>query len=182
MWNLCRLIVKLTGPQFFFCNVANYLNASWDDLRIGWKQSILYTFPGYQISRMLQPFSEKSVRPTRGWGERRGTGSSQWTWKQNDVQWYPPYNHPVYSHFEKGCRKKCTQQSRKILWVVLSSLFFKEIWKNRMSPMDVRLRVLKESNKGRLDSYSVREQCIDHIPYYLLGLSLPHFFGKPVSK
>ena len=36
----------------------------------------------------------------------------------------------VYSYFEKGCRKNCTRQSRKALWVVLSSLFFKEIWKN----------------------------------------------------
>ena len=36
----------------------------------------------------------------------------------------------LYSYFEKGCRKKCTRQSRKALWVVLSSLFFKEIWKN----------------------------------------------------
>ena len=27
----------------------------------------------------------------------------------------------VYSYFEKGCRKKCTRQSRKVLWVVLSS-------------------------------------------------------------
>ena len=32
--------------------------------------------------------------------------------------------------FEKGCRIKCTRQPRKVLWVVLSSLFFKEIWKN----------------------------------------------------
>ena len=37
---------------------------------------------------------------------------------------------PVYSCFEKGCRKKCTRQSRKVLWVVFSSLFFKEISKN----------------------------------------------------
>ena len=36
----------------------------------------------------------------------------------------------TYSYFEKGCRKKCTQQSRKVLWVVLSSLLFKEVWKN----------------------------------------------------
>ena len=36
----------------------------------------------------------------------------------------------VYSYFEKGCRKKFTRQSRKALWVVLSSLFFREIWKN----------------------------------------------------
>ena len=34
----------------------------------------------------------------------------------------------AYSHFEKRCRKKCTRQSRQVeLWVVLSSLFFKEI-------------------------------------------------------
>ena len=33
----------------------------------------------------------------------------------------------VYSYFEKGCRKKCTRQPRKVLWVVLSALFFKEI-------------------------------------------------------
>ena len=40
------------------------------------------------------------------------------------------YDKNVYSYFEKGCRKKCTRQSRKVLWVVLSSLFFKEIWKD----------------------------------------------------
>ena len=37
---------------------------------------------------------------------------------------------PVYSYFKKGGRKKCTRQSRKVLWVILSSLFFKEISKN----------------------------------------------------
>ena len=30
-----------------------------------------------------------------------------------------------HGYFDKGCRKKCTRQSRKVLWVVLSSLFFK---------------------------------------------------------
>ena len=33
------------------------------------------------------------------------------------------------------------------------------------------LRVLKESDRSRFDSYSRQEQCIDHIPYYLSGLS-----------
>ena len=37
--------------------------------------------------------------------------------------------------------------------------------------MEMCLRVLKESNKSRFDSYSRQEQCIDHIPYYLSGLS-----------
>ena len=35
----------------------------------------------------------------------------------------------LYSHCLKG-RKKCTRQFRKVLWVILSSLFSKEIWKN----------------------------------------------------
>ena len=41
--------------------------------------------------------------------------------------------------------------------------------------MKMCLRVLKESNKSRFDSYSRQEQCIDHIPYYLSGLSRAHF-------
>ena len=36
----------------------------------------------------------------------------------------------VYSYVEKGCRKKCTRQSRKVLRVVLNSSFFKEVWNN----------------------------------------------------
>ena len=42
--------------------------------------------------------------------------------------------------------------------------------------MKMCLRVLTESNKSRFDSYSRQEPCIDHIPYYLSGLSRAHFF------
>ena len=42
--------------------------------------------------------------------------------------------------------------------------------------MEICLRVLKERNKSRFDNYSRQEQCIDNIPYYLSGLSRPHFF------
>ena len=42
--------------------------------------------------------------------------------------------------------------------------------------MGMCLRVLKESNKSRFDSDSRQEQCTDHIPYYLSGLSRAHFF------
>jgi len=42
--------------------------------------------------------------------------------------------------------------------------------------MDICLRVLKESNKSRFDSYCRQEQCIGHIPYCHLGLSCAHFF------
>ena len=48
--------------------------------------------------------------------------------------------------------------------------------------MKMCLRVLTESNKSRFESYSRQEQCIDHIPYYLSGLSRAHIFRQPFSK
>ena len=48
--------------------------------------------------------------------------------------------------------------------------------------MKMSLQVLTESNKSRSDSYSRQELCIDHIPFYLSGLSRAHFFGQPFSK
>ena len=48
--------------------------------------------------------------------------------------------------------------------------------------MDICWQVLMESNKSRFNSYSRSEQCIDHIPYYLSGLSCAHFFRQPFSK
>ena len=48
--------------------------------------------------------------------------------------------------------------------------------------MKMCLRVVTESNKSRFASYSRQEQCIDHIPYYLSGLSRAHFFRQPFSK
>ena len=66
---------------------------------------------------------------------------------------------------------KCTQQSRKVLWMVLSSLFFKEIWKNGMRGHGhVFASVKGKATKGD-STVQCLEQCIDHIPYYLWGLS-----------
>ena len=48
--------------------------------------------------------------------------------------------------------------------------------------MEMCFRVLKESNKNRFDSYSRQAQFIDHIPYYLSGLSHALFFQQPFSK
>ena len=62
------------------------------------------------------------------------------------------------------------------------SFFQRNLKELAQKPMKMCLRVLKESNKSRFDSYSRQEQCIDHIPYYLSGLSRAHFFGKPLSK
>ena len=53
-------------------------------------------------------------------------------------------------------------------WVVLNSLFSKEVWKNdTKGHMDVCLQELKESNKSRFDSYSVRNSVliISHIAF-----------------
>ena len=72
----------------------------------------------------------------------------------------------ICSYFEKGCRKKCTRQSRKVLWVVLNALFFKGVWKNDTRG-HVCLRVVKESNKSRFDSFNVRNSVliISHIAF-----------------
>ena len=56
--------------------------------------------------------------------------------------WHRDCEQNVYSYFEKDCQKKCTRQSRKVLWVVLSSLFFKKKKKNERiarATMDVCL-------------------------------------------
>ena len=67
----------------------------------------------------------------------------------------------VYSYFEKGCLKKCTWQTRKALWVVLISLFFKESQDiMAREATDICLWVLKESNKSRFDSYQVRNSVL----------------------
>ena len=73
----------------------------------------------------------------------------------------------TYSYFEKGCRKKCTRQSWKVLWVALSSLILKEFERMAREAMDVCLQVLKESNKSRFDGYSVRNSVliISHITF-----------------
>ena len=88
----------------------------------------------------------------------------------------------VYSYFEKGCRKKCTRQSRKVLWVVLSSLFFKEIWRNGTRGKDVCFRMLKESSNRRFDSYFVSNSVliISHITFRESRVHI--FFRQPYSK
>ena len=40
----------------------------------------------------------------------------------------------------------------------------------------------KGKQQSRFDNYSRQEECIDHIPYYLSGLSRAHFFRQPFSK
>ena len=83
---------------------------------------------------------------------------------------FPPSG--IYSYFEKGCRKTCTRQTRKVLWVVLSSLLFKEIWKNGTRGHG---RMFARAKGKRVRQLQCQEQCIDHIPYYLSDCGV-HFF------
>ena len=58
----------------------------------------------------------------------------------------------VYSYFEKGCcREKLQATSRKVFWVVLRSLVLQR--KLAREATDICLRLLKESNENRFDSY-----------------------------
>ena len=57
-------------------------------------------------------------------------------------------------------------------WFWVLFFFFQRKLKELVrKAMQMCLRVPKESNKRRFDSYSRQEPCTDHIPYYLSGLS-----------
>ena len=58
------------------------------------------------------------------------------------------------------------------------SFFQRNLKELARKAMEMWLRMLKESNKSRFDSYSRQEQCIVHIPYYLSGLSRAQFMKK----
>ena len=62
--------------------------------------------------------------------------------------------------------------------MVLTSLFFKKNSNNGTRGQGRNLRVLKESKKKWIRQLQCQEQCIDHIGYYLSGLSSAHFFEK----
>ena len=102
--------------------------------------------------------------------------------KERLAQWPPPPPPFVYSYFERIVGKSARYNPERycgwfrVLW---SS---KEFEKMAREATDICLQVLKESNKSMFDSYSRQEQCIDHIPYYLLELSRAHFFRQPFSK
>ena len=94
-----------------------------------------------------------------------------------------PFSGFRYNYFEKGCRIKCTRQPRNVSWLVLSSLFFKEIWNNgrRSEAMNMCLRVLKESNKSRFNSYSVRNIVLI-ISHITLRDCRVHIFSDNLSR
>ena len=91
--------------------------------------------------------------------------------------------------------KKCIQLFREVLSekvhatipkAIMGGFEFSVLQRNSKEfarkAMEMCFRVLKESNKNRFDSYSHQAQFIDHIPYYLSGLSHALFFQQPFSK
>ena len=95
----------------------------------------------------------------------------------------------IYSYFEKGCQKKCTWQSQKVLWVVLIWVhcYSKKLGRVAWETMDgtyVCLWVIKQRNKSRFHSYSVKKQCIDHTVSHInfRDCCVHIFFQQPFSK
>ena len=87
-----------------------------------------------------------------------------------------------YSYFEKGCRQKCTQQSRKVMWVALNSLFLKEISKKGRKRHGRTFASANGKCQKQVRQLQCQEQCIDHIPYYLSRLSRAHFFPTTILE
>ena len=82
----------------------------------------------------------------------------------------------VYSYFEKGCRIKCARQLRKVLWVVFEFIVFQgnlKEWQEKW--------VLKESNKSRFDSYSVRNSVLI-LSHITLRDCREHIFSGNLSR
>ena len=90
----------------------------------------------------------------------------------------------ISSYFEKGCREKCTRQCRKVLWVVLSSLFFKEISKNGTRGHGrMFARAKGKQHLRRFGSYRVRNSVliISHITFRHCRVHTS-FCRQPFSK
>ena len=93
--------------------------------------------------------------------------------------WHHHYS-PLYTAISRKVVGKSARDNPerycRWLWGHCSSKKFERVV---LEATDICLWVLKESNKSRFDSFSRYEQCIDHIPYYLSGLSRAHFFRQP---
>ena len=79
----------------------------------------------------------------------------------------------IYSYFDQGCRKKCTRQSRKgIVGGFEGTVLQRNLKEWYRKPQTY---VYEYSRKATKVGF---EQCIDHIPYFLSGLSHAHFLRQ----
>ena len=91
--------------------------------------------------------------------------------------------HCAHSYFEKGCRKKCTRQSPKVLLVVLSTLFFNSK-KNKIiarEPMNVRELNYRKVTKVDLTATTSGALYWSY-PVLRFGIVACKFFRQPFSK
>ena len=81
------------------------------------------------------------------------------------------------------CQKKCTRQSLKVLWVVFSSLFFIEIWKNGMRGHG---RMFVTAAKWKQQKWIRQQQSWGKVyrsyPILPFGTVAWTFFRQPFSK
>ena len=86
----------------------------------------------------------------------------------------------IDSYFKKLSEK--VHATIPILWVVLSSLFFKEILNNgERGHGRMFVSAKGEQQKSELRQLQCQGQSIYHIQYYLSGLSRTRFFRQPFS-
>ena len=74
-----------------------------------------------------------------------------------------------------GCRKKCSRQSRKLLWVVLK-------FETKVREARTCLRVLKESNKSRFDGYTASNSVLIISQISFRDCPVCIFFRQTFSK
>ena len=114
--------------------------------------------------------------------QARGSDSSV-AWPVGEFTEIPADGAWCWVDFENGCREKCTRQSWKELWVVLSSLFFKEIWKNwHERPWKCVCECYMKATKVGSTAKVVRNSVliISHITFRDCRVHI--FFRQPFSK
>ena len=74
------------------------------------------------------------------------------------------------------------RQGQKVLWVVLSTQFLNEIWKNGTRDHGRMFVGAKGKQQKYFRQLQCQEQCIERIPYYPSGLSRAQFLRQPCSK
>ena len=150
-----------------------------------------------QNSDGSRPSDKGGARSSRPWDKGGGGGSQKNFFRPFGPQFSLKIRGPSpgsdtavrivetdHSYFEKGCRKKVHSPERYCgwFWVHCSLKKFERMIRETM---DICLWVLKESRNSKFElqlQLQCQEQCIDHIPYYLSGLSCTHFFRQPFSK
>ena len=117
----------------------------------GQKENFTVCFSGKRRSLLHLNTAQRSFFPLQSFSRK----TSRKYWLEKSV---------YYSYFEKSCRKKCTRQCRKVLQVVLSSLFFKEICKNGTRGHGLMFIIAKGKKQQQVRQLQCQEQVITHIP------------------